>query len=163
MSESATKPITKKEAARIEREEYTAKLLGWLPPGSTVYTILRHVSRSGMSRDIDLYCWIPADDGGEPVKMYLSGYAATILNERRTPEGAIKVGGCGMDMGFHLVSSLSWNLYPNGYGCIGEGKARSQRCPSNDHSNGDRDYTKNSKGRPHWHKSGDYALRQEWI
>lgn len=38
-------------------------------------------------------------------------------------------------MGFHVVYGLARTLWPDGYGCIGE------HCPSNDHSNGDRDYT----------------------
>jgi hypothetical protein len=85
-----------------------------------------------------------------------------------------------MDMGFALVHELSGRLYPDGFGCLGE------RCPSNDHRNGDRDYTPHdphagdSAGRKtcgcikcvrdprekayHWHgKSGDYALGQEWL
>lgn len=35
----------------------------------------------------------------------------------------------------YLSGYISRVLYPQGFGCIGEG------CPSNDHSNGDRDYT----------------------
>lgn len=35
--------------------------------------------------------------------------------------------------------------------CIGHG------CPSNDHCNGDRDYT------PHHHNSGGYALKHRWL
>lgn len=180
MSESA--PQTKKEAARQEWEAAAERLRAWLPPGSTVYTVLRHVSRSGMSRDIDLYCWVPSDKPeGEPVKMYLSGYVATVLGERRTYQGAIKVGRCGMDMGYHLVNGLSWNLYPNGFACIGAKDGK--RCPSNDHRNrylmekesaiplnACRDHVEQSVGacknmgcEPWWHKSGDYVLRHEWI
>jgi hypothetical protein len=65
--------------------------------------------------------------------------------------GGIKQHGAGMDMGFGLVYTLSRSLYPNGFECIGE------RCPSNDHSNGDRDYT------PHTHSDGGYALQQAWL
>ena len=43
---------------------------------------------------------------------------------------AIRVGGCGMDMGFHVVYNLSRALYRDGrFVCMGED------CPSNDHSN----------------------------
>jgi hypothetical protein len=82
-----------------------------------------------------------------------------------------------MDMGFHLVYTLSYALYPQGFGCVGE------RCPSNDHSNGDRDYTPHGcydeNGaledrepgpgelrdgcRRHWHRDGGYALTQRWL
>lgn len=65
---------------------------------------------------------------------------------------ALVVNGCGMDMGFHVVYELGYTLYGrDGFICIGE------RCPSNDHSNGDRDYT------PHAHTDGGYALRYEWL
>ena len=57
-----------------------------------------------------------------------------------------------MEMGFSLVYTLSSTLYPEGFKCIGYG-----RCPSNDHRNGDRDYS------PHQHDSGGYAINHEWL
>jgi hypothetical protein len=57
-----------------------------------------------------------------------------------------------MDMGFHVVYNLSSALYRGGFGCIGD---KPVRCPSNDHSNGDRDYT------PHMHVvSGPACLNE---
>jgi len=56
-----------------------------------------------------------------------------------------------MDMGFHLVYSLSRALYPDGFACVGD------YCPSNDHSNGQ------PKDLRSHHRDGGYALRQEWI
>ena len=41
-----------KRTTPSEKEEALATLRQMLPPGSTVYTILRHVSRSGMRREI---------------------------------------------------------------------------------------------------------------
>lgn len=67
----------------------------------TVYGIVRHVSASGMSRDIDL-CII-ADN--RPV--YLTGYVSTILDYPMAKNRGMKVGGCGMDVVFHCVSSLA--------------------------------------------------------
>lgn len=67
----------------------------------TVYGIVRHVSASGMSRDIDLY--IIKDN--RPI--YLTGHAATILGYPMAKSRGMKVGGCGMDMVFHCVDSLS--------------------------------------------------------
>jgi hypothetical protein len=63
----------------------------------------------------------------------------------------LRVDGAGMDMGFHAVHSLGYVLFPDGFECTGD------RCPSNDHSNGDRNYE------PHHHTSGGYALRQRWM
>ena len=41
------------KAQMAERDEAIANLREILKPGDTVYTILRHVSKSGMSRVID--------------------------------------------------------------------------------------------------------------
>jgi hypothetical protein len=125
-----------------ERTEAIERLRAAMPPGTTVYTILRHVSRSGMMRHIS-------------VKTELEGLhdwdVAAVAGYSLAPHEGIKVGGAGMDMGFHLVYSLSSVLYPDGFECVGE------RCPSNDHSNGDRERTS------HHHKDGGYALPQRWI
>lgn len=132
-----------------ERQEAIEKLRAMLKPGDTVRTILRHVSRSGMRR-----CVSPIIDGED--RSYLVALALGAKVDQK--HGGIKVDGCGMDMGFHLVYGLSATLWPDGFGCVGEGgENRSARCPSNDHSNGDCDYT------PHTHKNGGYALRQRWL
>lgn len=156
--------LTKAEAqAMYEAREHLRKLL---PPGGVVQCVLKHVSRSGMQREIGLYAVV----NGELA--YLTGYVRTALGERIGKHEGIVIGGCGMDMGFALVSNLSYALYPTGFGCIGRDEHK--RCPSNDHSNGDRDYSQSSCDRYpgethehtamcHWHKSGDYALRHSWI
>lgn len=117
------------------------QLLAMLQPGDTVQTILRHVSRSGMTRAIS-----PVFNGKDI--SYLVGPVVGYRLDRR--HDGLKVEGCGMDMGFHLVYGLSRRLF-QGWTCIGD------RCPSNDHSNGDRDYT------PHPHSDGGYALYQRWL
>lgn len=95
---------------KAEREEAIADLRTMLPPGSTVYTIVTHVAKSGMSRHIKLYC-IQHDDG-KPYIRWISGYVAKALDypcDYRS--GALKVNGCGMDMCFHVVHSLSYALH----------------------------------------------------
>jgi len=93
--------------------------------------------------------------------------AGKVLGYRQGKSDGLIVGGCGMDMGFHVVYQLGAALWPDGFGCIGE------RCRSCDHSNGDRNYRPNvalttaAKGGPpayeHWHRDSGYALRQEWL
>lgn len=104
----------------------------WLKPGSKVYTVLRHVSRSGMSRRIDLYTIVDGE------MQYLSHAAAVVMGDPR-PNDGIKVGGCGMDMGFHLVYNLGATMWPKG-----TLKAHGTR-------NGEPDY------------DGGYALKQVWM
>lgn len=74
-------------------------------PGDTVYTVLKHVARSGMSRRIDAV----AVFNGRAHN--ISMLAADVLGWRYSDKGGIQVSGCGMDMGFHLVYSLSQDLY----------------------------------------------------
>ena len=96
--------MSKAEGKRLRAEHAKQSLLNILKNGDTVYTILRHVSASGMSRRIDLYTF----KDNKPV--YLSGYYAMMQGEE-PPRDGYKVGGCGMDMGFHLVYCLSSKLY----------------------------------------------------
>lgn len=101
-------------AKQKEQEEARRELRKLCRPGTTVWTVLRHVSRSGMMRHIDLYVMRK----GRP--RWISGYAARALDYRTDSRtGALKVSGCGMDMGFHLVNSLSYALH--GYDSKGEG------------------------------------------
>ena len=114
------------KAKRTLTDEERARLMGWLEQAKhTVYTDVKHVTRSGMGRSIAAYVIVD----GEPIN--ISGLVAKAVGwTLDTDRLAVKVGGCGMDMGFHLVYSLSYVLWPEGYGCTGEG------CWSNDHSNG---------------------------
>jgi hypothetical protein len=137
------------KAQKAERDAAVARLREWLRPGDTVHTILRHVSRSGMQREIGVV--LLGADGSDLHPNYL---VAKALTERLGQHDGIIVRGCGLDMGFHLIYSLARTLWPDGHGCVGE------RCPSNDHSNGDRDRT---PGAAHWHRDGGYALRQRWL
>lgn len=97
--------------ARYSKEEVSeslATLRKNCPPGTKVYCTLRHVSRSGIRREISLH----AMKKGVPVS--LSWDAARVLgwslNDGRS-HWAIKVDGAGMDMGFHLVNQLSYALH----------------------------------------------------
>jgi len=137
---------------KSEIQEAREGLRAILKPGDTVYTVLRHVSRSGMYRAIDCYKF----ENDQP--SWLSYRVAKAIDDKFDKRyDAIGVGGCGMDMGFSIVYNLSHALYPDGFECIGQDKDKHVYCPSNDHSNGDRDYGK------HWHKDGGYALRHKWM
>lgn len=116
-----------------------------IKPGMTVFTVLKHVSRSGMMRHVAPYVII----NNEP---HWIGYrVAKALDWPLADDDGVKIGGCGMDVGFELVYNLSRVLFRDNFVCIGE------NCHSNDHVNGDRDRT------PHLHSDAGYALRQRWI
>ena len=137
---------------QTERDEAIAKLREWLKPGDTVYTILRHVSASGMSREIGM--GLLSCEGGRAVDLHPNWLVSTALGERVGKRDGIIVSGAGMDMGFHLVYNLGRVLWPAGYPCSGE------TCRSNDHSN---DYTCRREVDAHHHRDGGYALAHRWL
>jgi hypothetical protein len=96
------KPLSKAVQARTEQIEAIKELRELLKPGETVYTILRHVSASGMSRVIDLFIM----RGNEPRRITWSVAQALGYAYDQKREG-LRVSGCGMDMGFHVVYSLA--------------------------------------------------------
>lgn len=77
-----------------------------LKPGDTVYTNVLSVARSGMSRTIKCYMVREGEmsDITYPVAQ-ITGYSIA-------KNGGIRIGGCGMDMGFALVYELSRKLFP---------------------------------------------------
>jgi hypothetical protein len=109
----------------MTRDEARAVLAEAMPPGTTVHTILRHVTRSGMTREIS-----PVTIGADGSVRYWTYAAAAVMGSKVGTHGGVKMSGCGMDMGFALVYDLSRTLYPQGFDCTG-----SQDCPANDHSN----------------------------
>lgn len=171
------------KAQQAERDEAIGKLREWIKPGDTVYTILDHVSSSGMSRAIRtvlLNCENGKADATHP--NYAVGKALGLRHWKWQghEQDALVLSGCGMDMGFHLVYELSYLLYGgkgcpaldcdarkpkpdcatchgtgqvNGYKCLGKG-----RCPSNYHPNP-------IEGPERFdliHTDG-YALRHRWL
>ena len=136
------------KAQTAERAEAIAKLREYLHPGDTVRTILRHVSASGMSRSISLIITVE----GEPVD--ISYLAARAMGDKLDPRrGGIKIGGCGMDMGFALVYGLSRTLFRDGFTCAGE------RCRANDHANPP--YPERDGAMQH--SDPGYALSHAWL
>ena len=126
---------TKKQKA--ERANAVERLRKFLAPGTTVYSVCRHVSRSGMQRRIDFYTIIHDEHYGATLS-YLSGMIATALGYRCDGHGIV-VNGCGMDMGYHVVHNVGRMLWPEG-------------TPS---PHGTRNGVPDT--------SGDYALKHQWI
>lgn len=116
-----------------EKSESRQTLLELLRPGDTIYTVLKHVSRSGMMRHIQL----KIVRGGDIRD--ITYHAACIMGDSIAKDGDIRVAGCGMDMGFALVYNLGAVLWLHG--------------TPEPHS------TRN--GEPD--RDGGYALRQRWL
>ena len=78
--------------------------------GDTLHTQLMHVSQSGMTRHIK----VRQLKNDKPLDWtYLVSKALDWKLSNKT--NGIKVGGCGMDMGFHLIYTLSSELFNDGY------------------------------------------------
>jgi hypothetical protein len=108
--------------SEVEKQEAITHLRKLCPPGSTIHTVMRHVSRSGMYRMIDAY----VIKGGDALRISWSAALATGFRYDRKHEG-IGVGGCGMDVGFEVVYALSYALHgmkPKGDGAEAENAGR---------------------------------------
>lgn len=146
----------KERRARVRRESADI-LRGLYPIGSSVPMRVEYVSRSGMRRHVSV--WHRDKRGSvSNVSRMVAEAVGMSLNGRGD---AVVVDGCGMDMLFHLVYTLSYNLYPDGVPCTGyrySGKRGNGRyvygCRSNDHSNDP--YAGWTRGKKH--SDGGYAL-----
>jgi hypothetical protein len=97
------KNTEKTEAIARLRKDYGIK------PGTVIYTSVRHVSRSGMSRVISLY----VVHKGEILSISSLVAKACGYSMDRNYFG-IKSNGCGMDMCFEAVYNLGSALWPKG-------------------------------------------------
>lgn len=99
------------KTGKAERDAAIARLREWLPEGSTAYTILRHVSTSGMQRSISVLSIDATGPTGPREGVSIGWLSYNVHLALGVPDDsareAVKVRGCGMDMGFHLVSELS--------------------------------------------------------
>jgi hypothetical protein len=80
-----------------------------LPKDATIYTIIRHVSKSGMTRVID--AMVIVDD----TPLYLRGVAEEIGLKLDRKHDGITVKGVGMDMAWYLVSRFSKAIHDDEY------------------------------------------------
>ena len=98
----------------MTKEEAIKKLKEEIKKGDILYTQLNHVSQSGMTRHIS----VRQIKKNYPLDWTRLVSIALDWKEAKNKFGnynGIKVGGCGMDMGFHLVYTLSSVLFNDGY------------------------------------------------
>ena len=92
-----------------EKQQAIQYLKEHIKKGDTLFTIVTKVAKSGMSRNIKVL------DIKEGNPSYWNYYIAKVLDYKLKEDGTIRVQGCGMDMGFHLVYTLSKVLFDDGY------------------------------------------------
>jgi hypothetical protein len=121
----------------LNSEKYLKKLFA---RNTRVYTSIKRVSSSGMSRHIKVM--VARKDRIIDITWHVGHITGYNLNK---DTWALVVGGCGMDMGFHLIYSLSCALYPKGYKL-----PKNQKYGRNGDTSG-------------YDKDGGYRLKQEWL
>lgn len=80
-----------------------------IKPGDRIYTMVRSVAASGMSRRIS--CYVVQKGRIRDI----SSMVATVTGSTESRNGGVQVSGCGMDMPWHLVYSLGRALFPDGF------------------------------------------------
>jgi hypothetical protein len=102
-----TKERTEKEKEIQRAQEFLCAVFA-KQERPTAYTILKSVSASGMSRTMK----VVTSHEGQVIDLtwYVAKIGICTLNEKNG-QRVLPVGGCGMDMGFHLVYSLGVALY----------------------------------------------------
>lgn len=90
----------------VELETAKNKLISLLQDTDTIYTMLRSVSKNGLSRVISFHV---VNDNKEIVN--INYYIKVLLGYKfnQSHDGLI-IKGCGMDMGFHVVHTLKHKL-----------------------------------------------------
>jgi hypothetical protein len=159
--QGGAEPSKRVTVTSVKREEKaTAKkyLSELLEPGDVITTILTSVNPEGSSRTMRIavvkpLCWqhdkTPYIRDITRAVAHACGYRESVKDWK-----GLIAGGGGMDMGFSVVYSIGRVLFPDGVPCTGNPGT----CRSNDHHNGDNDYTAGKI-----HKDGGYAFRAEWL
>lgn len=149
---------------KTEKAEAFATLRKMLKPGDTVHTILNNVSRSGMSRDIRV---VVLRDGEV---LYPNWSVSVLLDYPRAKHGdGLRVGGCGMDMGFHIVHSLGYALFGQEaeHGTGKEANALRKAIYEADkhywHQGGKKEAPDWTKPGREWFGGAGYALKHRWL
>ncbi len=133
----------------VVRDEAVAWLRACVEPGSTLYTTMTHVAKSGISRRIKVFMVVPDEGGGGDHQIWnISGWVAEATNRKKhSTEMSVVVNGCGMDMGFELVYTLGRALFPDGFVPAKCGKL----------------YGRNGTPATEVDEDGGYAINQRWI
>ena len=153
-----------RKVTKAERQEAIDRLREILKPGDTVYTIVKHVSRSGMQRHIS-----PFIVGDDCKPQRLGHLVARAIDQRIGDDGAVIMNGCGMDMGFDLVYQTARVLFPDGFGVVVKAYLYPQGVRPATIAEADKLRMSGVKfcGRNGdtygWDSNGGYALKQEWL
>ncbi|MCK9370445.1 hypothetical protein M0R04_11095 [Candidatus Dojkabacteria bacterium] len=89
---------------KTDKDEAIKSLKKLLKGVNNIYGIIHSVSQSGMSRTLSIV--IPKNKE----IVCLNWYIERLGTYKRNDKGNLKVSGCGMDMGFHVVDGMFYHL-----------------------------------------------------
>ena len=99
----------KRDLARTESTRAIERLRkNYLKVGDAIYVFLRHTSRSGTCRWLDLF----AIRENKPLRITWSA-AKALATRYDSRHEAIRVEGCNFDCGHEVVGDLAWRLFGN--------------------------------------------------
>ena len=101
------KPLSIKEGTAKQKAYAIESLRLSIGPNTKIYTILRHVAASGLSRRLDVFVMLD----NEPCRITNTVAQAVGYTLR---ENQIVVNGYGTDAGFSVVYDLGRTLWPDG-------------------------------------------------
>ena len=101
------------EAQEIADAIHALKNLG-CEDGTTIYTTIRSVAKSGMSRAISCFIIVTDSDGSNYIQS-IDYFVGIALGLKRHKDGGVIVSGSGMDMGYKIVSELSHLIIADEY------------------------------------------------
>ena len=101
------------EAREIADAIHALKSIG-CKDGTTIYTTVRSVAKSGMSRAISCFIITTEADGSNYIQC-VDCFVGIALELKRHKDGGLIVRGAGMDMGYKIVSDLSSVMLSDGY------------------------------------------------
>ena len=94
------------KAIQLEAAQELGNILKDIPT-DTIYTVIRHISTSGMQREIS----VKMIDAGRII--HLDYLVSTATGRKLGKHGGIVMKGCGMDMGFALVDGINHMFSPS--------------------------------------------------
>lgn len=94
---------------KVTDKTYPQQVLEEMPKDTAIYSIIRKVAPSGLSRTIDFY----VIHEGRP--LWVTPVFRDLLGLRQEGKGAVRVSGVGMDMAFACVYDLGIKLHGDGY------------------------------------------------
>lgn len=96
---------------KSEVEEARELLARFVKRDATIYTVLRSVARSGMSRRLSVFVY--DEERGDMVN--LTGYAARAFGYALNDDLELRVDGANFDAGFAVKDKIGRLLFADGY------------------------------------------------